>query len=108
MVSRRRFLKVPPLALAAGAAARAADAMGQEAPLPRVPPRGSEPPPPQPELCGGQRGPRVNAKYDTYIRNPLVERNEFLRTEPENAPLPAFDVSRELLPEPFWEGHAST
>ena len=109
MSSRRRFLKLPPLALAAGAAARAADAMGQGV-APPAQPRSLEPPPPppQPELSAGQRGPRVNAKYDTYIRNPLVERNEFLRMEPENVPVPAFDASRDLLPEPFWDGHAST
>ncbi len=110
MVSRRRFLKVPPLALAAGAVARAADAMGQEAAPPPARPRSLEPPPPlpQPELSAGHRGPRVNAKYDTYIRNPLVERNEFLRMTPENVALPAFDGSRSVLPAPFWEGHEST
>jgi hypothetical protein len=110
MVSRRRFLKVPPLALAAGAVARAADAMGQDVPPPPEPPSRLEPPPPlpQPELSASQRGPRVNAKYDTYIRNPLVERNEFLRMEPDDAPLPSFDASRGVLPEPSWEGHAST
>ena len=110
MVSRRRFLKVPPLALAAGAVAGVADAMGQEASPPPEPPRRLEPAPPlpQPELADGHRGPRVNAKYDTYIRNPLVERNEFLRMEPDDAPVPSFDVSRGVLPEPSWEGHAST
>jgi hypothetical protein len=40
MLSRRRFLKVPPLALAAGAVARAADAMGREPPP--APPRSLE------------------------------------------------------------------
>ena len=100
MPSRRRFLKVPPLALAAGALARAADASRQDVPsgLSAV---AAAPP-------SIHRGPWLLTKYDTYIRNALVERNQFLRLEPEDAPLPTFDASRALLPEPFWDGHAST
>jgi hypothetical protein len=118
MSSRRRFLKLPPLALAAGAVSRAADALGQDAAKAQAPaqPRLEPPPTPVPAAsCGPaepaatvHRGPWVRAKYDTYIRNPLVEHNEFLRMEPEDAPLPAFESSRGLLPVPFWDGHAST
>ena len=61
MLSRRRFLKVPPLAFAAGAVARAADAMGQDVTPSPEQARSLEPPPPppQPELSAGHRGPRV-------------------------------------------------
>ena len=104
MASRRRFLKIPPLVLAAGAVSRAGDVLGQD-----VVPRPAEPAlPAQPELSPPGRGPWVRTKYDTYIRNPLVERNEFLRMEPESAAPPSFEASRQLLPEPFWDGHQST
>ena len=42
---------------------------------------------------------------DTHFREPLVEENVFVGMSPEDVPLPSFDDSRGLLPEPFWEGH---
>ena len=105
MPSRRGFLKLPPLALAAGAVGRAAEALGQSAPQP--PPRVEPAPPPaQAELPARGRGPWVRATYDTYVRNPLVASNKFLacRRRRGDADLRG---ARALLPEPFWDGHAS-
>src|SRR3954464_8087288 len=87
MVTRRRLLMVPPAALvAATARARAV---------------------PAPDPAPVHRGPWIRAPYDTYVRNPLVAQNTFLRMAPDQAALPSFDQGRRLLPEPFWDGHAS-
>lgn len=43
--------------------------------------------------------------YDTHLEEPLVRENVFRTRAPEDAPLPTFGGSRDLLPEPFWEGH---
>jgi hypothetical protein len=43
--------------------------------------------------------------YPTYIENPLVRENPFLKMAPEQAPLPTFQQSKQLLPEPQWDGH---
>jgi hypothetical protein len=89
MVTRRRLLMVPPAALvAATARARAAPA-------------------PVPDPAPVHRGPWIRAPYDTYVRNPLVAENTFLRMAPDQAPLPTFEAGRPALPEPFWEGHPS-
>jgi glycogen debranching enzyme len=93
MVTRRRLLMVPPAAAAAATlGAREAGARSPAAPLPeRV-----------------HRGPWVRAPYDTYVRNELVAENSFLRMAPDTAPVPTFEEARRALPEPFWDGHAST
>jgi len=93
MVTRRRMLMVPPAAaVAAVAGARDAGARRQ------IPERAPEP---------VHRGPWIRAPYDTYVRNPLVARNAFLAMAPERAEPPTFEQARRLLPEPFWDGHAS-
>jgi hypothetical protein len=89
-LTRRRMLMVPP-----AAAATAAIPAPARAPAPTRPP---EP---------VHRGPWVRAPYDTYVRNPLVARNTFLRMAPDAAATPAFEQARRLLPEPFWAGHAA-
>src|SRR3954451_21831106 len=91
MVTRRRMLMVPP-AVAAAVVAGPRDAGAHRAG-------------PAPEPV--HRGPWIRAPYDTYVRNPLVARNTFLSSTPDAAALPTFDQARRLLPEPFWDGHAS-
>ena len=93
MMTRRRMLMVPP------AAAAAAVAGTRDAGALRTVPA------PAPEPV--HRGPWLRAPYDTYVRNPLVARNTFLASTPDAAALPTFDQARRLLPEPFWDGHAS-
>ena len=93
MVTRRRMLMVPAVAVAAvTSGARAARARRQI-------------PAPAPEPV--HRGPWIRAPYDTYVRNPLVARNTFLTMAPDATATPAFDQAKSLLPEPFWDGHAS-
>jgi hypothetical protein len=89
MVTRRRLLLVPPAALLA-AAARAQRPEPAAAPAPSV-----------------HRGPWIRKPYDTYVRNPLVAENPFLRMAPDQASLPALAQAQPALPEPFWEGHPS-
>src|SRR4051812_48319976 len=91
MVTRRRMLMVPPAA-AAAVVAGPRDAGAHRAV-------------PAPEPV--HRGPWIRAPYDTYVRNPLVARNTFLTSAPDAAMPPTFDQARPLLPEPFWDGHAS-
>lgn len=38
----------------------------------------------------------------------MVRENVFRTMPPEDAPLPTFGGSKDLLPEPFWEGHDAT
>jgi hypothetical protein len=47
-------------------------------------------------------------RYDTHIPNAWVEHNRFLVEAPEQADLPAYAGSAEILPHPFWSGHQST
>ncbi|MFL5305233.1 MAG: MGH1-like glycoside hydrolase domain-containing protein [Polyangia bacterium] len=94
MVTRRRLLMVSPAAAATAIGLREAGAQPQ-AP---APPPAAEP---------IHRGPWIRAPYDTYVRNPLVAHNTFLQMPPEAVAPPAFDQARHLLPEPFWDGHAS-
>lgn len=44
--------------------------------------------------------------FDRYVGNPLVERNAFIGRQPEDAPLPTFEESREFLPSPRWPANA--
>lgn len=46
--------------------------------------------------------------YDTHVPNKWVGQNRFISMLPESACLPSFSQAQEILPEPFWEGHAST
>lgn len=46
--------------------------------------------------------------YDTYVRNAFVRENSFLSAAVEEQALPTFEASRPVLPQPFWEGHATT
>src|SRR5689334_22982292 len=46
--------------------------------------------------------------YDTYVRNAFVQENSFLSALAEEQALPAFESSRAVLPQPFWDGHVST
>ncbi len=48
------------------------------------------------------------SKYDNDVRNSLVERNAFLGMDRDPEPLPSFEASRALLPQPVWEGHEGT
>ena len=45
--------------------------------------------------------------FPTYVVNPFVNENPFLGAPPEHAPLPTFKQAQHLLPQPFWQGHAS-
>jgi hypothetical protein len=94
MVTRRRVLLAPPAAAAAAVVAGAREVAAR----PPVAARAPEP---------VHRGPWIRAPYDTYVRNPLVARNTFLQMAPDAAATPTFAEARRLLPEPFWEGHAS-
>jgi hypothetical protein len=91
MVTRRRLLMMPAAAVV-GVVAGARGARARRAA-------------PAPEPV--HRGPWIRAPYDTYVRNPLLERNAFLRMAPDQAPVPTFEEGRRALPEPFWDGHAS-
>ena len=46
--------------------------------------------------------------YDTHLEEPLVRENVFRTMPPEDAPLPTLDAAKDLLPDPFWEGHDAT
>lgn len=46
--------------------------------------------------------------YDTHVPNPLVEQNTFIRMPMADTPLPTFENSKDLLPDPFWQGHDQT
>ncbi len=48
------------------------------------------------------------AFYPTYIENPFVEENTFLKSTPEDTALPLFDEVKDQLPQPAWENHAET
>jgi len=96
MVTRRRMLMVPPAAAVAvvTSVARAREGGARR----QIPAAVPEP---------VHRGPWIRAPYDTYVRNPLVARNAFLTSAPDAAATPTFDQAKSLLPEPFWDGHAS-
>jgi hypothetical protein len=98
MVTRRRLLMVPPAAVLAAATRAQAAPNPVPAPVPAVPV-----PAPGPI----HRGPWIRAPYDTYVRNPVVAENTFLRMAPDQAALPTFEAARPMLPEPFWDGHPS-
>ncbi|CAI6043615.1 MGH1-like glycoside hydrolase domain-containing protein [Cohnella sp. JJ-181] len=42
---------------------------------------------------------------DMYVQNRFVKENVFLKSAAENKALPIFEYAKEILPEPFWEGH---
>ncbi|MFH1378084.1 MAG: trehalase family glycosidase [Planctomycetota bacterium] len=42
-----------------------------------------------------------------FIKNPLVEKNEFLTQKRETAKRPTFARARKLLPDPYWDNHES-
>jgi hypothetical protein len=50
----------------------------------------------------------VTERYDTHVPNQWVLENRFLTVPPDNKVLPSFPEVRDLLPDPFWEGHDST
>lgn len=50
----------------------------------------------------------VTERYDTHVPNPRVLENQFIRMLPDDRDLPDFSQAREILPDPFWEGHSST
>ncbi|MBE6652494.1 MAG: glycoside hydrolase [Ruminococcaceae bacterium] len=39
------------------------------------------------------------------VPNEFVKKNPFLTMEPEDAPLPTYEESKDRLPKPLWEGH---
>jgi len=45
--------------------------------------------------------------YANYIPDPYIRQNTFLKEEPQLDPLPSFERSRALLPQPSWKGHDS-
>lgn len=47
-------------------------------------------------------------RYDTHIPNRWVSENQFISAPRESPELPPFSLAREILPNPFWEGHEST
>jgi len=47
----------------------------------------------------------ISAIPNTYVANPLVGQNVFLTMPAEEAEVPSFGESKELLPSPHWEGH---
>ncbi len=51
------------------------------------------------------RRPWASPVSDTYVTNPLVERNAFRTMPRDDAELPSFEESKALLPAPHWEGH---
>jgi hypothetical protein len=46
--------------------------------------------------------------YDTHITNRLAHENTFRDAIREETVLPTFANSRQLLPQPFWQGHQAT
>lgn len=53
------------------------------------------------------QGPWTTLNYSTYKHNDLVDENTFLTMSRRREELPDFERSRDLLPEPWWDGHAS-
>jgi hypothetical protein len=51
---------------------------------------------------------RVTERYDTHVMNRWVLENQFVSEIPDIKRIPSFSQARELLPDPFWDGHAST
>ncbi len=47
-------------------------------------------------------------KYETRPLSPFVEENRFRTAPRTEAPLPAWEDGRALLPRPFWSGHEDT
>lgn len=43
----------------------------------------------------------------TYILNPLVSENEFIKQKPEEVALPKFEDIKDKLPQVHWQGHES-
>ena len=43
----------------------------------------------------------------TYISNPMVEENSFRDQPAINQPIPSFEETKGLLPQPVWDGHES-
>jgi glycogen debranching enzyme len=100
VISRRRLLLAP----TAGAVALAAASTRRASATPAAVPAPTKPAPlPEPV----HRGPWIRTPYDTYVRNPAVAENVFLRMAPDQAALPTYDEASRLLPEPFWDGHAA-
>ncbi len=54
-----------------------------------------------------KRWTRPEHYHDARVPNPLVERNSFIGRMPDRAFPGNFPDSKELLPEPFWEGHST-
>jgi hypothetical protein len=46
--------------------------------------------------------------YDTHITNHLAQENTFKNALREDAAIPTFADSKQLLPQPFWQGHQPT
>lgn len=46
-------------------------------------------------------------RLECVCKNPLVEKNSFLKETWKRASLPCFKKVRQLLPQPFWDGHPS-
>jgi len=51
------------------------------------------------------RAPSMDHLYDTHVPNPLVEENVFRGAAVRDRSVPAFAAIRNVLPDPFWEGH---
>jgi hypothetical protein len=45
--------------------------------------------------------------FQCYVHNPLVKQNRFIKMDPDRRAVPTFGESRQLLPEPHWDGHAA-
>ncbi|MEA5109316.1 hypothetical protein SDC9_08717 [bioreactor metagenome] len=91
MTSRRNFLRnAALLAASAGAPSIAMKAAGLSA--------GSS--------SDAQAPADSNARFkNTYVKNVFVTENEFRNARPSITPSPGFDMAREILPVPFWEGN---
>ncbi|WP_350208418.1 trehalase family glycosidase [Botrimarina sp.] len=52
------------------------------------------------------RGFRFSDKlYEVYVYDDLYYQNEFIKMPRDPSPLPTFAESRDLLPDPYWEGN---
>jgi hypothetical protein len=46
--------------------------------------------------------------YTTYVKNPFVEKNKFIRAKVKKVKLPSFKAAKNRLPSPFWGRHENT
>jgi len=53
------------------------------------------------------QSPKPNPeRYDTHVPDAWVSENQFIAMPRDRADLPSFSRARQILPDPFWTGHA--